>query len=119
MVNPAKIAALFPGQGSQTVGMGQDLAERWPSAAAVFEAIDQGLETNLSGLCWNGPVDDLKLTENTQPALLAHSAAAWTVLSSAGIEVGVAGPTRSLRMPESRPASRAARRRVSSRSGCW
>jgi len=92
MVNPAKIAALFPGQGSQAVGMGRDLAERWPSAASVFETIDNGLDASLSELCWNGPVDDLKLTENTQPALLAHSAAAWAVLSDAGFEVGaVAG----------------------------
>jgi len=92
MVNPAKIAALFPGQGSQAVGMGWDLAERWQSAASVFEAIDNGLDASLSELCWNGPEDDLKLTENTQPALLAHSAAAWTVLSDAGFEVGaVAG----------------------------
>ena len=92
MVDPAKIAALFPGQGSQAVGMGRDLAERWPSAAKVFEEIDNGLDTNLSELCWNGPEDDLMLTENTQPALLSHSAAAWTVLSDAGFEVGaVAG----------------------------
>jgi [acyl-carrier-protein] S-malonyltransferase len=92
MVNSAKIAALFPGQGSQAVGMGQDLAERWPAAAEVFKSIDDGLENELSKLCWNGPEDDLKLTENTQPALLAHSAAAWSVLSAAGLEVGaVAG----------------------------
>ena len=92
MVNPAKIAALFPGQGSQAVGMGRDLAEHWPSAASVFETIDNGLDAGLSELCWNGPEDDLKLTENTQPALLAHSVAAWTVLSEAGFEVGaVAG----------------------------
>jgi [acyl-carrier-protein] S-malonyltransferase len=86
------VAALFPGQGSQKVGMGQDLAERWPAAAAIFQSIDDGLESGLSELCWNGPDDDLRLTENTQPALLAHSAAAWTVLSAAGLEVGaVAG----------------------------
>jgi [acyl-carrier-protein] S-malonyltransferase len=92
MVNPAKIAALFPGQGSQVVGMGWDLAERWPAAAEVFKTIDDGLEYELSALCWNGPEDDLKLTENTQPALLAHSAAAWAVLSAAGLSVGaVAG----------------------------
>jgi len=92
MVNPAKIAALFPGQGSQAVGMGRDLAEYWPSAASVFEAIDNGLDAGLSELCWNGPVDDLKLTENTQPALLAHSAAAWTVLSEAGGRRSPHGP---------------------------
>jgi [acyl-carrier-protein] S-malonyltransferase len=92
MVNPAKIAALFPGQGSQAVGMGRDLAEHWPAAARIFETIDNGLDARLSELCWNGPEDDLRLTENTQPALLAHSAAAWTVLSEAGFEVGaVAG----------------------------
>jgi [acyl-carrier-protein] S-malonyltransferase len=92
MVSPAKIAALFPGQGSQAVGMGRDLAEHWPAAAGIFETIDLGLDTSLSELCWNGPEDDLKLTENTQPALLAHSVAAWTVLFAAGLEVGaVAG----------------------------
>ncbi len=86
------VAALFPGQGSQTVGMGRDLVERWPVSAGVFEMIDSGLSTPLSELCWNGPEDDLRLTENTQPALLAHSIAAWEVLSAAGLEVGaVAG----------------------------
>jgi len=86
------LAALFPGQGSQAVGMGRDLAERWPAAAAAFRTVDEGLGTALSELCWNGPEEDLRLTENTQPALLAHSSAAWAVLSEAGLEVGaVAG----------------------------
>ena len=86
------IAALFPGQGSQAVGMGRDLAQRWPAAAGVFTTVDGGLGTPLSELCWNGPDEDLRLTENTQPALLAHSSAAWEVLSAAGLEVGaVAG----------------------------
>jgi [acyl-carrier-protein] S-malonyltransferase len=72
--------------------MGQDLAERWPAAAAAFQAVDDGLGAELSMLCWNGPEDDLRLTENTQPALLAHSCAAWAVLDDAGFEVGaVAG----------------------------
>jgi [acyl-carrier-protein] S-malonyltransferase len=72
--------------------MGRDLAERWPAAAAVFQTVDDGLESKLSEMCWNGPEDKLRLTENTQPALLAHSAAAWAVLSAAGLEVGaVAG----------------------------
>jgi [acyl-carrier-protein] S-malonyltransferase len=89
MVN---IAALFPGQGSQAVGMGRDLAGHWPVAAAAFETVDDGLQSPLSELCWNGPEEELRLTENTQPALLAHSAAAWAVLSDAGLEVGaVAG----------------------------
>ena len=86
------VAALFPGQGSQAVGMGRDLAQRWPAAAAVFTTVDGGLGTPLSELCWNGPEEDLRLTENTQPALLAHSSAAWEVLSAAGLDIGaVAG----------------------------
>lgn len=86
------VAALFPGQGSQAVGMGRDLAERWSSAAEVFSTVDRGLASPLSELCWNGPEDALRLTENTQPALLAHSVAAWSVLSEAGLKVGaVAG----------------------------
>jgi [acyl-carrier-protein] S-malonyltransferase len=88
----AKIAALFPGQGSQAVGMGQDVAQEWPEAAQVFESIDAALEADLSGLCWNGPEEDLKLTENTQPALLAHAVAVWRVLEARGFAVdAVAG----------------------------
>jgi [acyl-carrier-protein] S-malonyltransferase len=87
-----KIAALFPGQGSQSVGMGQDLAERWPQAREVFAAADQALETGISSLCWEGPEENLRLTVNTQPALLTHSVAAWRVLAGRGLEVGaVAG----------------------------
>jgi [acyl-carrier-protein] S-malonyltransferase len=88
----ARIAAVFPGQGSQAVGMGRDLAARWPSAAAVFDEVDRGLGSALSELAWTGPEEALRLTENTQPALLAHSIAAWTVLAEAGLAVGaVAG----------------------------
>jgi len=88
----ARVAAVFPGQGSQAVGMGRDLAARWPAAAAVFDEVDRGLGSALSGLAWNGPEESLRLTENTQPALLAHSIAAWSVLAEAGLEVGaVAG----------------------------
>jgi [acyl-carrier-protein] S-malonyltransferase len=87
-----RIAALFPGQGSQKVGMGHDLAERWPAAASIFSGIDDGLGIDLSHLCWNGPEEELKLTTNTQPALLAHSTAAWRVLAEAGLRVdAVAG----------------------------
>ena len=86
----ARIAALFPGQGSQSVGMGRDLAERWPAAATVFTEIDRGLEFDLSALCWNGPEDELRLTTNTQPALLAHSVAAWRVLSEHGFRAEAA-----------------------------
>ena len=88
----SKIAALFPGQGSQAVGMGQDLSQEWTQAAAVFAAADEALESSLSTLCWEGPEEQLRLTENTQPALLTHSIAAWKVLEKHGIEVaGVAG----------------------------
>ncbi len=88
----ARIAALFPGQGSQHVGMGHDLADRWPIAASAFSEIDSGLGIDLSGLCWNGPEEELRLTTNTQPALLAHSVAAWRVLAENGFKVeAVAG----------------------------
>jgi [acyl-carrier-protein] S-malonyltransferase len=80
----ARIAALFPGQGSQKVGMGRDLADRWPTAATAFSQIDAGLDAPLSDLCWNGPEDELRLTTNTQPALLTHSVAAWRVLTEHG-----------------------------------
>jgi len=88
----SRIAALFPGQGSQAVGMGQDIASRWPEAAGVFQTVDLNLGFSLSTLCWEGPEDQLRLTENTQPALLTHSIAAWAVLAGAGLKVeAVAG----------------------------
>jgi [acyl-carrier-protein] S-malonyltransferase len=92
VVRTAKIAALFPGQGSQAVGMGADLAERWSEAAEVFATADEALGIPLSELCWHGPEEQLRLTENTQPALLAHALAAWRVVADHGINVdGVAG----------------------------
>src|SRR5580704_8065115 len=75
-----KTAFLFPGQGSQYAGMGQSLAEAFPEARARFEEADEALGFSLSKLCFEGPEEALKLTENTQPALLAVSVAAWTVL---------------------------------------
>lgn len=87
-----RMAALFPGQGSQHVGMGRDLADRWPAAREVFDTADSVLGVSLSSLCWEGPEEALRLTENTQPALLTHSLAAWRVLADAGLEVeAVAG----------------------------
>jgi [acyl-carrier-protein] S-malonyltransferase len=74
------LALLFPGQGSQAVGMGKDLAERYPIAARTFEEADDALSTKLSELCFGGPEGDLRLTENTQPAILTVSIAAWRVL---------------------------------------
>lgn len=75
-----KTAFLFPGQGSQFAGMGQTLADTFPAARARFEEADDALGFALSRLCFEGPEDELKRTENTQPALLAVSVAAWTVL---------------------------------------
>jgi [acyl-carrier-protein] S-malonyltransferase len=72
--------------------MGRDLAARWQESADVFRVVDRGLDLPLSELCWQGPEEDLRLTENTQPALLAHSLAAWAVLQDGGFRVdAVAG----------------------------
>ncbi len=80
---------LFPGQGSQAVGMGKELAERFAEAREVFEAADEALGFPLSKLMWEGPEDELTLTRNAQPALLAHSAAVWAVLRGQGAEIDV------------------------------
>ena len=74
------IAAVFPGQGSQYVGMGQDLAEAFPSAREAFERADEVLGFSLSRLCWEGPEEELTRTQNAQPAILVHSLAAWSTL---------------------------------------
>ncbi|HEY0037402.1 MAG TPA: acyltransferase domain-containing protein, partial [Longimicrobium sp.] len=86
-----RIALLFPGQGSQAVGMGKDLAERFPEARAIFQEADEALGFALSTLMWEGPADELTLTVNAQPALLTHSAAVWAVLKAADIDVVAAG----------------------------
>src|SRR4051812_31296148 len=74
------IVLLFPGQGSQKPGMGKDLADAFPDARAAFDAVDFALGTPLSGLCFNGPADELTATHNAQPALLTHGAAVWAVV---------------------------------------
>ena len=71
---------LCPGQGAQRVGMGKDLADRFPAARAVFEAVDDALKLKLTNLMWNGPEADLTLTHNAQPAILTHSVAVWAVV---------------------------------------
>ncbi len=79
------IVFMFPGQGSQQVGMGRELAAMYPVAQETFDEADEALGYKLSQLCFEGPEDQLKLTEITQPAILTASVAAWRVLQSLGI----------------------------------
>ena len=78
------VAFLFPGQGSQTVGMGKELAAMYPVAQETFDEADAALGYRLSQVCWEGPEDRLKMTEITQPAILTVSVAAYRVLESMG-----------------------------------
>jgi len=80
-----KLAFIFPGQGSQSVGMGKDLADKFPIARQTFEEADAALGYKISDLCFNGPEEKLKLTEITQPAILTVSVAAYRVLQEKGI----------------------------------
>ena len=91
------VVLLFPGQGSQKPGMGKDVAEAYPAAKDVFARADAALGTPLSQLCFEGPAEELTLTHNAQPALLAHGAAVWAatrdiiganVLAAAGHSLG-------------------------------
>jgi [acyl-carrier-protein] S-malonyltransferase len=87
-----QIAFLFPGQGSQSVGMGQELAEQYPVARQTFDEADAALGYKLSQLCFEGPEEKLRMTEITQPAILTASVAAWRVLREKGVNAGyVAG----------------------------
>lgn len=81
------IAFVYPGQGAQTIGMGRDLAEAYPAAKAVFEEVDEALGEKLSTLIWEGEAEDLTLTQNAQPALMATSMAAMAALAAEGITI--------------------------------
>src|SRR5437660_12056264 len=82
------VAFVFPGQGSQAVGMGKALAETFAPARAVFDEVDAALGEKLTATMWEGPADKLTLTENAQPALMAVSLAAMRVLQAeAGVEL--------------------------------
>lgn len=79
------IACIFPGQGSQAVGMGKALADAFPIVRDTMAEADEALGERLSGLCFDGPAEQLVLTENTQPAILAVSVAAYRLLASSGV----------------------------------
>jgi len=85
-----QIAFIFPGQGSQKIGMGQEWAEAFPEAKATFEEADEVLGFKLSRVCWEGPEDELQLTANTQPALLTASVAMARAAASRGLEPAIA-----------------------------
>lgn len=82
-----KLSLIFPGQGSQAVGMGAALAEAYPAAKAVFDEVDEALGQNLFALMKDGPMEELTLTANTQPALMGVSIAAWRVLQEEGLSL--------------------------------
>lgn len=83
------LAFVFPGQGSQAVGMGRELAQAYPEAKAVFDEVDEALGQKLSAIMWEGPQETLTLTENAQPALMAHSMAVMRVLEAQkGLKLG-------------------------------
>ncbi|SIT75390.1 ACP S-malonyltransferase [Pontibaca methylaminivorans] len=80
-------AFVFPGQGAQTIGMGEALAESYAAARAVFEEVDEALGERLSALIWQGDIDELTLTRNAQPALMATSLAAMRALEAEGVTI--------------------------------
>jgi [acyl-carrier-protein] S-malonyltransferase len=85
MTNSSSIAFLFPGQGSQSVGMGKELAAKYPIARKTFAEADEALGYKLSQVCFEGPEEQLRLTEVTQPAILTTSVALWRVVAEKGL----------------------------------
>lgn len=83
-------AFVFPGQGAQTIGMGKALAEAYPASKAIFDEVDEALGEKLSALIWDGAQDDLTLTQNAQPALMATSLAALRALEAEGVTIEAA-----------------------------
>ena len=79
-----KVAFVFPGQASQYPGMGKELAEKYPVARAVFDEADKALGFSISKMCFEGTEEELKLTANTQPAILTVSVAAYRVVAEKG-----------------------------------
>ena len=88
---PKKIALLFAGQGAQTVGMGRDLAEEFPTAAELFQRADEILGRKLSQIAWHGPIEALTKTSNCQPALYVHGLACFSVLRELAGEFPIGG----------------------------
>ena len=84
-------AYVFPGQGAQAIGMGRDLAQAYPAAKAVFDEVDDALGEKLSALIWEGDQDELTLTQNAQPALMATSMAVVRALDAEGVKLSDAG----------------------------
>jgi len=80
-----KTAFVFPGQGAQYAGMGREISDKFPSARAAFDEADSALDFPISRMCFEGPEEDLKLTENTQPAILTTSSALFRVLEERGV----------------------------------
>ena len=86
---PVKVALMFPGQGSQYVGMGKSLCEQFPQAHAIFEKANETLRMDLRKICFEGPDEELTLTQNNQPALLTTSIACWEVFKQEGVPLQV------------------------------
>src|SRR5215813_14481137 len=86
---PMRVAFVFPGQGSQYAGMGREICQKFPAARAAFDEADAALDFPISRLCFEGPEEDLKLTENTQPAILTTSIALFRIFEDKGIRPDV------------------------------